>query len=1339
MATGGDEAGVMDMATGDGVDTNTGDANGLGKATDKGDDEGMDTATGEEDTGGGDHDYPLKTTDITFIPLTDSVRLGYCKSSDCGCKSVHCPFCDKTHFKPAKPSRVRDHLELKHFAHSVKYDDVIIVKCFRDCGDKPRGHYHCPSCAKQLLKRNAFHSHLVKHMKSMKKSPALVTAPDDKLPSKIVFQGETFELCIEHCQTDIQDHFHCRYCDEIFVDRSMLITHMWRCQNGKVNEYTNTRLGQEMDQSRTDNSTSVDCPHPKDVADIKWHVSVVRSIEDMPVNPCKDPSCGCKGSYHCVLCPTSKFKPNTESHLQTHYNLHWKKRIPFKDYYVLICYLPCQGTEEESNPSSYHYHCPVCGECRKRRNCFLHHLRICKGNRESTHRFAIAKYKDGDENTEILHEVEIAAESLANMERVVSDDSPLETPRTEDVAERQCDVREEDIIPDVPVIQDDPAMATNYQENEETSADLSSIDVFGKVTATLSRRLITAVDQRTMDSVLSKVAKETGVSVDWSPGISSPQYTLTGQLEDIVLTKRLLCKYVLGVPSPETDSQGFCRKCGVQDFLDDGEKNDKASKKPENSVENNTIAGNPSVKRKRGRPRKVPKVDQTQKTKASSTDSCTETYLMDKSVEETIEPRETTETKSSTEKQSRKRKTNSLNIDETANAQNNSASTMSPKRYLTRGKRLDFSAMLSGKKVLLEENENRSERKDTRIRDLQVKFKEQISQTDEDSIDNVTQPVKDEPCEYKGSDFVMDRVYPKPEVSNDKWNKDDTDDIYNNVDKVNDVKMMGISNATPVTRRRGDNIAHIPGIVFEDSIKLGRKSLNLSDKRGNEYLQITSDAGYLVNEIAATLIEEDLGEDGGLRDQCNLCDYVSDSFGNLQHHMLNIHQTPCSFCCDVCEVMFLDELSLVSHLHQKHQPFKQAQKSILNPDILKSNHESKTEKSQHRKEYTCLKCDFKTFRLNCLYAHREFIHSDIPVCEYCGKKFARFMHMQTHIQAVHTKSKSAVCHICGKNFDHVRYMKAHMKRHSDIKDYGCNICGRKFTERTTLKGHMEIHKKPEDRYYKYVCDYCGKRFRNKNTYSDHLNKHTGEKPYACDICDKKFTFKSVLDKHKLFKHTTAKPFPCPICRKAFKMQRLLNQHLVTHTGHSNFVCEKCGRPFSCKNTLKHHHPKCKGVVLRQRSESNVILVLAEQGLNQSEQVTLSNSVMSLDPQPAIMEGTQILTPDGIVHMESTHVMESVMQEGGEPALYICSECNAVFETFQEVETHVLMGHADRSIKEGGILQPEHLMDGSIVTSDSDPSSTQTMVEIPHSHESAMYLTEMDASTLVNLSANDEQV
>ena len=51
------------------------------------------------------------------------------------------------------------------FMVSLMVSDYMIVKCFKDCGQKKFGHYHCVFCKEQIIKRTAYGRHLSRHMK----------------------------------------------------------------------------------------------------------------------------------------------------------------------------------------------------------------------------------------------------------------------------------------------------------------------------------------------------------------------------------------------------------------------------------------------------------------------------------------------------------------------------------------------------------------------------------------------------------------------------------------------------------------------------------------------------------------------------------------------------------------------------------------------------------------------------------------------------------------------------------------------------------------------------------------------------------------------------------------------------------------------------------------------------------------------------------------------------------------------------------------------------------------------------------------------------------------------
>ena len=43
---------------------------------------------------------------------------------------------------------------------------------------------------------------------------------------------------------------------------------------------------------------------------------------------------------------------------------------------MLVCYLPCE-LSAGADRIRFHYHCPLCGATRRRREGFAHHLVIC--------------------------------------------------------------------------------------------------------------------------------------------------------------------------------------------------------------------------------------------------------------------------------------------------------------------------------------------------------------------------------------------------------------------------------------------------------------------------------------------------------------------------------------------------------------------------------------------------------------------------------------------------------------------------------------------------------------------------------------------------------------------------------------------------------------------------------------------------------------------------------------------------------------------------------------------------------------------------------------------------
>ncbi|XP_076333448.1 uncharacterized protein LOC143237770 [Tachypleus tridentatus] len=86
----------------------------------------------------------------------------------------------------------------------------------------------------------------------------------------------------------------------------------------------------------------------------------------------------CKGdckSYHCPLCPASKFKPTKIVKVKSHLRVHWKTRVSGTNgLYSIICHLPHEGI------TSRHYHCPSCKKVIVKKSNLSNHInKNCKG------------------------------------------------------------------------------------------------------------------------------------------------------------------------------------------------------------------------------------------------------------------------------------------------------------------------------------------------------------------------------------------------------------------------------------------------------------------------------------------------------------------------------------------------------------------------------------------------------------------------------------------------------------------------------------------------------------------------------------------------------------------------------------------------------------------------------------------------------------------------------------------------------------------------------------------------------------------------------------------------
>ena len=279
--------------------------------------------------------------------------------------------------------------------------------------------------------------------------------------------------------------------------------------------------------------------------------------------------------------------------------------------------------------------------------------------------------------------------------------------------------------------------------------------------------------------------------------------------------------------------------------------------------------------------------------------------------------------------------------------------------------------------------------------------------------------------------------------------------------------------------------------------------------------------------------------------------------------------------------------------------------------------------------FVCPECGHKNKQRHHLLLHFIRRHARRPFkCDKCDKAFAVQDDLNKHMSC-HVETKSFKCSICEKTFAIGRYLKAHLRRHVQTKRHFCHICGKGFLEKIRMREHVETHTREEDRVKPYHCSYCEKSFVNKQYLKDHENIHTGRYPYKCEKCDKTFQLRASCKRHMQY-HSTQLDHVCmePGCKKAFRFRSNLVAHQIIHTGLSKHTCNVCKKVYTTDKTLKRH--RCKGLQIGQLS--------------------------SAEPQPA----DQPAVGGG-----------EVVEDSVEGAVYMCSECKVMSQSWDAIEQHML--------------------------------------------------------------------
>ncbi len=220
-------------------------------------------------------------------------------------------------------------------------------------------------------------------------------------------------------------------------------------------------------------------------------------------------------------------------------------------------------------------------------------------------------------------------------------------------------------------------------------------------------------------------------------------------------------------------------------------------------------------------------------------------------------------------------------------------------------------------------------------------------------------------------------------------------------------------------------------------------------------------------------------------------------------------------------------------------------------------------------KWPCPQCDYISNTKSGLKNHEQRKHQDRRYdCKICNKTFGLHHDLQRHVKS-HTEI--SVCEMCGKQYKTPSQLIIHRLRHdpnyTKPEPIPCELCGKMFSGTISLKWHVEsIHKGNRKTF---LCNFCGKAFLAKTKMEDHENLHTGRRPYICSICGANFAHSSSLSSHMLI-HSGLKKYRCMTCSKMFRTSNNLRTHQQIHTGNPRFKCDHCGKAFYQKQALIRH-------------------------------------------------------------------------------------------------------------------------------------------------------------------------
>ncbi|KAK4298743.1 hypothetical protein Pmani_028934 [Petrolisthes manimaculis] len=257
------------------------------------------------------------------------------------------------------------------------------------------------------------------------------------------------------------------------------------------------------------------------------------------------------------------------------------------------------------------------------------------------------------------------------------------------------------------------------------------------------------------------------------------------------------------------------------------------------------------------------------------------------------------------------------------------------------------------------------------------------------------------------------------------------------------------------------------------------------------------------------------------------------------------------------------------------------------------------------------------------------------------------------------------CEICDQSFYGEEEFRAHMNIHKLLL-YNCDYCKKSFKHEKALKNHMILHTKRDLSLDQFLGDELAElretsheqssrqQVKVSKSSSNKIKKSKRKEAFVCHKCAKIFSSKqSLLDHMPLH-------FQCKKCKKIFKNQRDLDMHFIFLGDRKILPCSICGNLLHGKKELERH-------LSDHITEEYQLSKNSSEWEEKTKKIQTIIANLKAEGEDLPLPSSSRVTEENIKIHKVTHAGKNSLR---------CSECRKIVRLHHDLKDHMDPGSMD---------------------------------------------------------------